>query len=64
MTFLLAAVLWMFPYTPPAGPIMAPPAARAEAAIDPALDLMGRLVGGKWVTEGSFVAEFTFEWRT
>jgi hypothetical protein len=37
--------------------------AAAEKAIDPALDLLGRMVGGTWRTTGAFVAEFKYEWR-
>lgn len=52
---LLAAVLSMHP----THIVLTPPV----TATDPTLAYMGRLVGGKWITEGRFVAEFTYEWR-
>jgi hypothetical protein len=42
----------------PAAPVRA-----SEKALDPALDLLGRMVGGTWRTTGDFVAEFKYEWR-
>ncbi len=45
-------------------PAQAPPAdSRAEKSMDPALDMLGRLVGGTWRTTGPFIAEFRYEWR-
>ena len=35
----------------------------SEKAIDPALDMLGRMVGGTWRTTGDFVAELKYEWR-
>src|SRR5206468_12833305 len=35
----------------------------AEKALDPALEMLGRMVGGTWRTTGDFVAEFKYEWR-
>jgi len=42
-----------------------PPTAAAESqkSLDPALDMLGRMVGGTWRTTGTFVAEFKYEWR-
>ena len=35
----------------------------AEKAIDPAMEILGRMVGGTWRTTGAFIAEFKYEWR-
>lgn len=32
-------------------------------AVEPAMKLLGRMVGGVWKTEGSFKAELRYEWR-
>jgi hypothetical protein len=50
--------------TPGAKPAQVP-AARAESvkAIDPAIEFLGKLVGGTWRTSGSFVVEQRYEWR-
>jgi hypothetical protein len=46
------------------GGIAQPPAsAAADKAIDPAIEMLGRMVGGTWRTTGDFVAEFKYEWR-
>ena len=37
--------------------------AKTEKAINPAMEILGRMVGGTWRTTGSFVAEFKYEWR-
>jgi len=34
-----------------------------DKALDPALEMLGRMVGGTWRTTGDFVAEFKYEWR-
>ena len=36
---------------------------QADKAIDPALEMLGRMTGGTWRTTGDFVAEFKYEWR-
>jgi len=51
-----------------AGPVSKPvqdAAAKPEAVkpIDPALEMLGRMVGGTWRTTGGFVAELKYEWR-
>ncbi len=49
---------------PTAGaPAKATQEASDEKAIDPAMEMLGRLVGGTWRTTGDFVAEFKYEWR-
>jgi hypothetical protein len=40
-----------------------PQTAAASNGADPALKLLGRMVGGVWATEGSFKAELKYEWR-
>ena len=44
-------------------PQAAPAVKASDKSIDPALDMLGRLVGGTWRTTGTFVAEFKYEWR-
>ncbi|HLJ56014.1 MAG TPA: hypothetical protein VKT77_13325 [Chthonomonadaceae bacterium] len=49
---------------PASTPAQDPPAvAIAVKPIDPALETLGRMVGGTWRTTGAFVAEFKYEWR-
>jgi len=52
-----------------AGPMSNPPSpaktvvVNEDKAIDPAMDMLGRFVGGTWRTAGEFVVEFKYEWR-
>ena len=66
MNAIIAALVGMIVMGPVAGP--APTAPRpvtqeSQKAIDPAMEMLGRMVGGTWRTTGSFVAEFRYEWR-
>ena len=47
----------------PSAKTAAPEPPAAAKAIDPAMEMLGRLVGGTWRTTGDFVAEFKYEWR-
>ena len=64
MNALLGIILLLAASKPHMLPVPAAPAVIADdKAIDPALDMLGRMVGGTWRTTGDFVAEFKYEWR-
>jgi hypothetical protein len=61
--FCMFGVLTIGTPLPGAQPQPAAVVRESAKAIDPALDLLGRMVGGTWRTTGNFVAEFKYEWR-
>ena len=63
--FILWGVLSLLPVAKPITAPINPPAIQAQQVkhINPAIEMMGKLVGGTWRNTGPFVIEFTYEWR-
>ena len=59
----LTALTHIFSPTAPLLTAVAPVIRQHEVAVDPAMDMAGKLVGGTWITVGDFHAEFKYEWR-
>jgi hypothetical protein len=61
---ILGATAWQFIVSSPANLASGQqPSSVASTSADPAITLLGKMIGGVWKTEGSFKAELRYEWR-